>query len=260
MPQLHNVRIGNSLYRVEVADTSHLQQLGLSFRTHLSSNRGMLFVFPDEVNRIFHMRNMKLPLDIIFIGADKRVKWIIENAQPDNERLVSLRPSKYVLEVNAGDVKKNSIGMHSKLDTLNNPLIKSMDTLDQWIQKQDGGDGGFSGTAHTSEGTNTFTRTFGPSKDNKKPWTGKKKKNWAKILTSAPDEEHITVAMLNEWLEKAVSTESVAEAKKRGLVPQSGDWGKPKRWVKPEDADVLVEENSEVDFKTTSPSLPSVPQ
>jgi len=177
MPQLHNVRIGNSLYRVEVADTSHLQQLGLSFRTHLSSNRGMLFVFPDEVNRIFHMRNMKLPLDIIFIGADKRVKWIIENAQPDNERLVSLRPSKYVLEVNAGDVKKNSIRMHSKLDTLNNPLIKSSDTLEQWLQKQEGGDGGFSGTAHTSEGTNTFTRTFGPSKNNKKPWTGKKKKN-----------------------------------------------------------------------------------
>ena len=52
---------------------------------------------------------MKIPLDIIFIGADKRVKWIIENAQPNNERLVSLRPSKYVLEVNAGDVKKNNI-------------------------------------------------------------------------------------------------------------------------------------------------------
>ena len=60
MPQLHNVRVGSASYRVEVADTSHLQQLGLSFRTHLSSNRGMLFVFPDEVNRIFHMRNMKL--------------------------------------------------------------------------------------------------------------------------------------------------------------------------------------------------------
>ena len=238
MPQLHNVRIGNSLYRVEVADTSHLQQLGLSFRTHLSSNRGMLFVFPDEVNRIFHMRNMKLPLDIIFIGADKRVKWIIENAQPDNERLVSLRPSKYVLEVNAGDVKKNSIRMHSKLDTLNNPLIKSSDTLEQWLQKQEGGDGGFSGTAHTSEGTNTFTRTFGPSKNNKKPWTGKKKKNWAKILTSAPDEEHITVAMLNEWLEKQ-DRDIPSEMRSRGLEPKTGDWEHPYRWVRSIDSSTL---------------------
>jgi len=238
MPQLHNVRIGNSLYRVEVANTSHLQKLGLSFRTHLSSNRGMLFVFPNEVNRIFHMRNMKLPLDIIFIGADKRVKWIIENSQPDNERLISLRPSKYVLEVNAGDVKKNNIRMHSKLDTLNNPLIKSSDTLEQWLQKQEGGDGGFSGTAHTSEGTNTFTRTFGPSKNNKKPWTGKKKKNWAKVLTSAPDEEHITVAMLNEWLEKQ-DRDIPSEMRSRGLEPKTGDWEHPYRWVRSIDSDTL---------------------
>ena len=165
MPQLHNIRINQTNYRVEVANTPHLHSLGLSFRPHLSSNHGMLFTFPNEMNRIFHMRNMKIPLDIIFIGADKRVKWIIENAQPNNERLVSLRPSKYVLEVNAGDVKKNNIQIHSLMDTLNNPLIKSSD---QWLQKQDGGDGGFSGTAHTSEGTNTFTRTFGSSKDNKK--------------------------------------------------------------------------------------------
>jgi len=44
-----------------------------------------------------------------------------------------------------------------------------------------------------------------------------------------------------EPVEKAVSTESVSEAKRRGLVPQSGDWGKPKRWVRPEDADVSVD-------------------
>ena len=240
MPQIHNIRVNNSSYRVEVANTPHLTSLGLSFRTHLPSNGGMLFVFPDEVNRIFHMRNMKIPLDIIFIGADKRVKWIIENAQPDNERLVSLRPSKYVLEVNAGDVKKNSISMHSKLDTLNNPLIKSSDTLEGWIQKQDGGGdgGGFSGTAHTSEGTNTFTRTFGPSKDNKKPWAGKKKKNWAKILTSAPDEEHITVAMLNEWLEKQ-ERDIPSEMRRRGLEPKTGDWEHPYRWVRSIDSSTL---------------------
>ena len=92
MPQLHNIRVNNVNYRVEVANTPHLHSLGLSFRTHLSSNSGMLFVFSDETNRIFHMRNMKFPIDIIFIGADKRVKWVIENAQPDNERLVFIAP------------------------------------------------------------------------------------------------------------------------------------------------------------------------
>ena len=35
------------------------------------------------------------------------------------------------------------------------------------------------------------------------------------------------------------STASVAEAKRRGLVPQSGDWQKPRRWVRPKDTKEL---------------------
>jgi len=46
----------------------------------------------------------------------------------------------------------------------------------------------------------------------------------------------------DESIEKAVSTEDIASAKSRGLVPQSGNWEKPKRWVRPEDADVPVDE------------------
>jgi len=45
----------------------------------------------------------------------------------------------------------------------------------------------------------------------------------------------------DESLEKAVSTEDIANAKRRGLVPKSGDWGKPGRWVLPKDADVPVD-------------------
>jgi len=46
----------------------------------------------------------------------------------------------------------------------------------------------------------------------------------------------------DESIEKAVSTEDIASAKSRGLVPKSGNWQKPKRWVRPEDADVPVDE------------------
>lgn len=48
----------------------------------------------------------------------------------------------------------------------------------------------------------------------------------------------------DESIEKAVSTEDIASAKSRGLVPQSGNWEKPKRWVRPEDADVPVKEEN----------------
>jgi GNAT superfamily N-acetyltransferase len=58
---------------------------------------------------------------------------------------------------------------------------------------------------------------------------------------------------LVDWLFKAVSTESVAEAKRRGLVPQSGDWGKPRRWVRPEDAEKVPD--SDVSDKREGASL-----
>ena len=47
---------------------------------------------------------------------------------------------------------------------------------------------------------------------------------------------------LASWLIKAVSTEAVASAKKRGLVPKTGNWQKPGRWVRHEDVDVPVDD------------------
>ena len=46
----------------------------------------------------------------------------------------------------------------------------------------------------------------------------------------------MTLSLFNEWLEK--QTQFADEAKRRGLVPQSGDWKHPYRWVKPKDKDV----------------------
>jgi len=57
-----------------------------------------------------------------------------------------------------------------------------------------------------------------------------------------PDEE--------ETLDKQVASGAVA-ARERGLVPQSGDWKKPKRWVRPEDADVPVDEGKKPRKKAT---------
>jgi hypothetical protein len=47
-------------------------------------------------------------------------------------------------------------------------------------------------------------------------------------------------------IELSKSTASITEAKRRGLVPQSGNWQKPKRWVRSKDADVPVEEKTEL--------------
>jgi len=50
----------------------------------------------------------------------------------------------------------------------------------------------------------------------------------AEIMLNHSDEQ--------ERVQKSVSTEDMARAEARGLVPQSGNWKKPKRWVRPKGA------------------------
>lgn len=88
---------------IEIADNDYERETGLMHRTSMSSDRGMLFVFPDEVRRSFYMKNTEIPLDIIFIGKDLRIVSFSENAKPlDESSLYSQVPAQYVLEVNAG--------------------------------------------------------------------------------------------------------------------------------------------------------------
>lgn len=69
-------------FDTELADTVEAQTRGLMFRTELGDNEGMLF--PTEVpqQRSFWMKNTPLPLDIIFIGPDKKITNIAANTVP----------------------------------------------------------------------------------------------------------------------------------------------------------------------------------
>ncbi len=88
---------------IEIADTDYETQTGLMYRNTMEKGQGMLFVFPEEAMHSFYMKNTKIPLDLIFIRADKKVGSITENAQPlDEKGLSSVVPVQYVLEVNAG--------------------------------------------------------------------------------------------------------------------------------------------------------------
>lgn len=82
------------------------------FRSSLSGNGGMFFIFEKEGSYNFWMKNMNFALDIIWIDADKKIVDIRENNQPCKESCKSLIPAgqaKYALEVNAGFIKKNKI-------------------------------------------------------------------------------------------------------------------------------------------------------
>ena len=94
-------------FTVEVAATPETLTRGLMARPALAPNAGMLFIFPDVAPRAFWMMNTLIPLDMLFIAADRRIINIQDNAPPcvPPQRCPtyhSTAPAKYVLEIAGG--------------------------------------------------------------------------------------------------------------------------------------------------------------
>jgi hypothetical protein len=107
------VTIGTTTLQVEVESTEAAREQGLSGRTSLPEGTGMLFVFQQDGNWGFWMKDMNFPIDIIFISATPTpgagtVVSVAPNASPEgyhqNPPQVFYPPTavRYVLEVPAG--------------------------------------------------------------------------------------------------------------------------------------------------------------
>ncbi len=96
---------------VEIVSSPKDRARGLMYRKKLPEMSGMLFIFPTQDVQTFWMHNTYISLDMIFI-EDKTMKvvGVVENAEPmtDTTRDVG-RPSRYVVEVNAGFAKRHGI-------------------------------------------------------------------------------------------------------------------------------------------------------
>lgn len=73
--------VGNETIDLEVAVTPEQTSLGLMYRTSLSDRRGMLFIFNRARYLKFWMKNVKIPLDMIFMREDK-IEAIAANVPP----------------------------------------------------------------------------------------------------------------------------------------------------------------------------------
>jgi len=111
------VCIENTCIKAEIADDDYTRQQGLMYRESLADDRGMLFVFQDEGEYGFWMKNMLIPLDIIWISKDMQVVDISANVEPCRDTCDNITPKKavkYVLEVQSGFVDKHKIRLGDK--------------------------------------------------------------------------------------------------------------------------------------------------
>jgi len=99
----------------EVADNHLERTIGLMNRESLGENSGMVFIFQDEKMRSFWMKNTLIPLDMIFVSEGLDIVHIGHNVQPCGTdqcgHYSSVKPAKYVIEVNGGFAQKHGINV-----------------------------------------------------------------------------------------------------------------------------------------------------
>lgn len=109
--KVKQIKIGETVINVEVADTDEERVQGLSGREKLEEETGLLFVFEKEGNYGIWMKDMKFAIDIVWLDQNKKIVHIEEKVLPDSFPKVfnSSLPSLFVLETNVGFLRKNNI-------------------------------------------------------------------------------------------------------------------------------------------------------
>ncbi len=99
-----NVHLKGQTMHVMVANTPESRMRGLSGHAGLEANEGMLFIFPEDGQYAFWMKDMHFPIDIIWVSHDGYVVDIASWVSPDTypTAFSPKASARYVLELPAG--------------------------------------------------------------------------------------------------------------------------------------------------------------
>ena len=100
---------------VEIAATDAERERGLMGRTALPEDAGMLFVFDQEQQLSFWMKDTLIPLSIAYIDGGGRIVDIQDMQPLDETPHPSAEPAKYALEVNQGFFNEHGVEVGNKV-------------------------------------------------------------------------------------------------------------------------------------------------
>jgi uncharacterized protein len=94
-------------FSVELALNGRQQRQGLMFRRRMAADAGMLFVYRREEPTSMWMKNTFIPLDMLFIARDGKIRHIAERTVPMSEAVIGSDGAvSAVLELNAGTASR----------------------------------------------------------------------------------------------------------------------------------------------------------
>lgn len=100
----YTLTLDGASVRVALARTPAEQERGLGVRNSLAPDEGMLFIFPEDGKYAFWMKNMKFPIDILWLAAGGKVVYVVPDLSPSTypHSFAPTMPARFVLEVPAG--------------------------------------------------------------------------------------------------------------------------------------------------------------
>ncbi|MEO8856721.1 MAG: DUF192 domain-containing protein [Burkholderiaceae bacterium] len=114
---LPRVKLQAGMFQIDaqVASTPEQRQVGLMFRSEMPQHEGMLFVFEQPAEQCFWMKNTLLPLTAAFVADDGTVTNLADMKPQTTDSHCSVKPVRYVLEMNQGWFTKKAIKAGYKL-------------------------------------------------------------------------------------------------------------------------------------------------
>lgn len=110
-PQTTTLTIKGATVYAEIAATTEERRAGFSHRPPPPPDGGILFLFPQPSQPCLWMRDVSFPLDAAFIGATGEIVGVATMTPRTTNLHCAPAAVLYALEVNAGWLQKNQIGI-----------------------------------------------------------------------------------------------------------------------------------------------------
>jgi uncharacterized membrane protein (UPF0127 family) len=117
-PPTTSFEVAGQSISLEIASSNAARERGLGGRAHVAANKGMLFVFDKPTATCFWMKDMRFPIDIIWLNAAKQVTYVQPSVAPRTypKTFCPKSPASYVIELNAGQAQALGISTGKTLN------------------------------------------------------------------------------------------------------------------------------------------------
>lgn len=107
-------------FLTEIAATPAQRKIGMMYRSSLKEKQAMLFIFEQARPLSFWMKNVQMPLDMLFFDSSGKLQEIKPNVSPCYTGTCPTYPAKhnnnrYVLEIKGGVAAKYGLALGARL-------------------------------------------------------------------------------------------------------------------------------------------------